>query len=1400
VALRAGKRLKRLLVCLAAALVLAGLLIGAFGFVAGRVPEYRGQLQDWLSERSGLAIEFRTISARLRLYGPELVFNDAVVQTPDRTRVLAVASRGSVGFDVWNALRTGRLTAGRFTLEGPRIDLVRTPAGRIELLGQSVLPERSEPRAFALDQLPTGRFQVRRAVVSFRDEITGRGPWSLSGVNFVLTREPRSMQLHGDASLPHSLGDGLTFSATAEGALEDYGAMVSTFIVEGRDIDLAGWADVMPDAWPTLEAGHGSLKLSGQVRGATLTQLSGEVALSAVSATMPQWTIALPSAEPMRQPVRASTLQLPGLAARGAGRAEGDRTMDSGLRAPQSAAVVPTPAMITASTPAPVSASTPAPDPTSTSTSSPTPAETGASDSLSSLLSYERLAFVLELQREADAWSLSLRDVDLSSERSPWRARHIQAHWSQGPEGRLSFTGRADHLVLENLWPLLALLPERTSLAWLRALDMRGDVQDLEVAYSKAAAQAPPHYTLRARVDGMGFAPLGRAPGLKGLSGELKATEEDGQATLAAQGLQFDLPRLFREPLEVQSFTGSLLWQRNDAGWIVTGEDLRAHSPDGHARGRIELALPGEGRSPVMHLEAQLQDLLVSATSRYVPAGKLTAGTMEWFDRAFVAGRVSTGQVRFDGPVRSFPFRDGTGSFLAQGQVENAIFNYQPGWTPARDITAEVEFRNESLEVRASSANIDELRLSEARADIDDLKELHIVVETAVQGQLQHGLRFLKRSPIAANLGADFARLSGKGPIAGSVHLDLPVKSFDDRVIEVTTRLTDAQVSMQGVAAPVSGLTGFLTLRNTQLAAADLHGRWLGGDLAVQAHVREGQDPDTSVLTGRGHATAAHLRTLLGLPATVRVEGAADWQAAATFRPGSAAVPRSWSVNLESDLAGLAIALPEPLGKPADEHRPLQLAVQLVADDALLARGAIGEVRSLIRLTRANAGQGARDGWRLDRGGVRADGIPPALPDHRGLRLEGSLRRFVLDDWLALSDGTGATPLSDFLQAANLRIGEFGLLGYTWNDVRGLLQATSSGWRVDVTGPDGTGQVLIPARFSDAQPLRANMERLVLRKDEGADTGAAERNGNPHALPNLQLHISDLRWGDRKIGAVDLKASKVPQGIRFDSIGVRGEAARADGHGEWLTTGTGTGTGQEQQASLTMTIVSTDVEATLSALGYGPFIEARHGQVDASVSWPGGLGGNILARASGTISVTAEAGQLMSVQPGAGRVLGLFSIAALPRRLALDFSDLTDKGLAFDSVHGDFQLHDGNAYTSNLLLSGPAAEIGIAGRTGLGTRDYDQTAVVTGNLGASLPMAGVLAGGPAMGAALLLFSQVFKEPLKGITRGYYRITGPWEEPVVERVDATAAAQPDSVGQTDRPPGDRPAAGLDSRIR
>jgi uncharacterized protein YhdP len=131
------------------------------------------------------------------------------------------------------------------------------------------------------------------------------------------------------------------------------------------------------------------------------------------------------------------------------------------------------------------------------------------------------------------------------------------------------------------------------------------------------------------------------------------------------------------------------------------------------------------------------------------------------------------------------------------------------------------------------------------------------------------------------------------------------------------------------------------------------------------------------------------------------------------------------------------------------------------------------------------------------------------------------------------------------------------------------------------------------------------------------------------------------------------------------------------------------------------------------------------------------------------------------------------SIAALPRRLALDFRDVFEEGFAFDEISGDFRVVDGNAYTNTLKFSGPAAEIGVVGRTGLGARDYRQQIVVTTEPGNMLPTVAALIAGPGAGAALFVFTKLFKEPLKGIGRASYCLTGDWDAPTVEPIERDA---------------------------
>jgi uncharacterized protein YhdP len=176
------------------------------------------------------------------------------------------------------------------------------------------------------------------------------------------------------------------------------------------------------------------------------------------------------------------------------------------------------------------------------------------------------------------------------------------------------------------------------------------------------------------------------------------------------------------------------------------------------------------------------------------------------------------------------------------------------------------------------------------------------------------------------------------------------------------------------------------------------------------------------------------------------------------------------------------------------------------------------------------------------------------------------------------------------------------------------------------------------------------------------------------------------------------------------------------------------------------------------------------------VSWPGARWDFSPAIATGKLRLKIEDGQLLDVEPGtAGRVLGLTSLHELPRRLSLDFADLYKEGFSFDRIKGSFTLDSGNAYTTDLYVDGPAARIEISGRIGLAARDYDELVTVTPYMKTGLSVAGALAGGPAVGAVVIVADTLLDGklgPLNRIGQKQYSVTGPWTDPVIEKLGST----------------------------
>jgi uncharacterized protein YhdP len=150
--------------------------------------------------------------------------------------------------------------------------------------------------------------------------------------------------------------------------------------------------------------------------------------------------------------------------------------------------------------------------------------------------------------------------------------------------------------------------------------------------------------------------------------------------------------------------------------------------------------------------------------------------------------------------------------------------------------------------------------------------------------------------------------------------------------------------------------------------------------------------------------------------------------------------------------------------------------------------------------------------------------------------------------------------------------------------------------------------------------------------------------------------------------------------------------------------------------------------------------------------------------------VDTREGRFSEAQPGLARILGFLNIGALKRRLRLDFSDVTEKGFSFDEMRGRFVLKQGVVSTKNeLVIKAPAADIHVSGDLDLGARQVNQRIRVIPDIHGVLPLAGVAAGGPAVGAALLVAGVVAGKQIDQIAEINYSVKGSWDNPDIVRV-------------------------------
>jgi uncharacterized protein YhdP len=177
------------------------------------------------------------------------------------------------------------------------------------------------------------------------------------------------------------------------------------------------------------------------------------------------------------------------------------------------------------------------------------------------------------------------------------------------------------------------------------------------------------------------------------------------------------------------------------------------------------------------------------------------------------------------------------------------------------------------------------------------------------------------------------------------------------------------------------------------------------------------------------------------------------------------------------------------------------------------------------------------------------------------------------------------------------------------------------------------------------------------------------------------------------------------------------------------------------------------------------------GDIIFNLNWADAPFRPTLAGLTGELSLKLGEGRIVELSEssdakmGLGRMLNLFSLSTIPRRLSLNFSDLFEKGYSFDSLTAKFSLRSASAFTDNMRFDGPIASVDIRGRVGLKAKDFDLDLGVTPYVTGSLPLVATIAGGPIAGVATWVVDKVISSQVSRATTYQYNVKGPWTNPV-----------------------------------
>ena len=660
----------------------------------------------------------------------------------------------------------------------------------------------------------------------------------------------------------------------------------------------------------------------------------------------------------------------------------------------------------------------------------------------------------------------------------------------------------------------------------------------------------------------------------------------------------------------------------------------------------------------------------------------------------------------------------------------------------------------------------------------------------------------------------DSSKATGDSKLKLSLHL--PTMHMDRSKVQGEVTLAGNSLQLMPEVPPLSNVRGSVQFSEGGFQLHNVQARALGGDARIEGGMKSAADP--VLIRVDGLATAQALREakeLEGVPALAQhLQGQARYAL-------QIKVPHDVpELQLQSDLVGMAVQLPAPLGKAAESALPLRIsrtvpAVTKPQTDQISLQWGSTAAALLERDISAASPRITRGQIDVVETGVAALSLPAS-----GVNARVQLPVLDVDAWDrllpdtvagdAVASGTQSEPWRELLpQQIALKAGEVKLHGRSLHDVSLQISHANKVWTNQIQARELAGRIDYH-EASAKEPgglVVAKLSRLTVPDgpDNGLDNAASATDNSVRELPALQITVDNFQLGKLSLGSVDVQARN-----RWLSVGPKlreWELSRFNiTTPEAVLTATGfwslSAANQKHpgQTQLQFQLNLRDVGKLLNRFEMPGVVANGQGSMQGDISWTGSPVTPDFKTMSGAVHLDVQKGQFLKAEPGLAKLLGVLSLQSLPRRLTLDFRDVFRNGFSFDFMRGDVTIQRGIASTNNMQMKGVNAAVLMEGVADIDKETQDLHVVVVPEINALSASLVATAINPLVGLSSFLAQVLLRGPLIAATTREFQIHGSWEDPQVTQLPRRAGPQsrgdksaPAAPAEAEPKPAPKPAA-------